>query len=72
MPHEHSKVTPASQDVACIDARLDTPFFDQLESIAGDIERLKADAVLAIATKLAEARELFRYRRDEGGFPRLG
>ena len=40
----------------------------QLESIAKAVEQLQATAILEIAKHLAEARELFRYRRDEGGF----
>jgi hypothetical protein len=41
---------------------------DRLEAIAKDIETLTATATLRIGAKLAEAREVFRYRRDEGGF----
>jgi hypothetical protein len=41
---------------------------DKLEGIAKDIERLQGTAILKIAERHAEARELFRYRRDEGGF----
>src|SRR6516225_6406480 len=41
---------------------------DRLEAIAKDIETLTATATLQIGAKLAEAREIFRYRRDEGGF----
>jgi hypothetical protein len=40
----------------------------RLEFIIFEIERLQPDAALAIAAKLAEARDIFRYRRDEGGF----
>lgn len=40
----------------------------RLESIATDIEFLQATAVLRVAERLADAREIFRYRRDEGGF----
>jgi hypothetical protein len=41
---------------------------DRLEIIAKDIERLQGTTVFEIAKLLAEARDLFRYRRDEGGF----
>ena len=41
---------------------------DRLEAIAREIETLQADAILHVAERLAEAREIFRYRRDEGGF----
>jgi len=41
---------------------------DRLEAIAKDIETKHANAVLHIATRLAEARDIFRYLRDEGGF----
>jgi hypothetical protein len=41
---------------------------DRLEAIAQDIESLQATAILHIAERLAEARNIFRYRRDEGGF----
>ena len=41
---------------------------DQIEAIAEDIEALQATALFRIAERLAEAHELFRYRRDEGGF----
>jgi hypothetical protein len=41
---------------------------DRLEAIAKDIESLQATAILHVAERLAEAREIFRYRRDEGGF----
>jgi N6-adenosine-specific RNA methylase IME4 len=47
------------------DVALTTP---RLEAIAVEIERLQSGAAFAIAAKLAEAREIFRYRRDEGGF----
>jgi Protein of unknown function (DUF3102) len=41
---------------------------DRLEIIAKDIERLQGTAIFEIAKRLAEARDLFRYCRDEGGF----
>jgi hypothetical protein len=41
---------------------------DRLEAIAKDIESLQASAIMRNAERLAEAREIFRYRRDEGGF----
>ena len=41
---------------------------DRLESIAQDIEQLQSAAILQIAERLAEARDVFRHRRDEGGF----
>jgi hypothetical protein len=41
---------------------------DRLEAIAKDIETTHANAALHIAAQLAEARDIFRYRRDEGGF----
>jgi hypothetical protein len=40
----------------------------RLESIAKDIELLQTTAILRVAERLSEAREIFRYRRDEGGF----
>src|SRR5712671_1468084 len=40
----------------------------QLESIAKYIESLTTQATLQIAAQIAKARDLFRYRRDEGGF----
>ena len=39
-----------------------------LEAIARDIEATQAQAVLRIAERLHRAREIFRHRRDEGGF----
>ena len=41
---------------------------ERLETIAKDIETTHTNAVLHIAARLAEARDIFRYRRDEGGF----
>jgi hypothetical protein len=41
---------------------------ERLEMIAKDIETTHTNAVLYIAARLAEARDIFRYRRDEGGF----
>jgi hypothetical protein len=41
---------------------------ERLETIAKDIETTHTNAVLHIAAQLAEARDIFRYRRDEGGF----
>src|SRR4029077_17816456 len=41
---------------------------DPLEAIARDIETLQRSALMQISKKLAEAREIFRYRRDDGGF----
>src|SRR5262249_38585168 len=41
---------------------------DRLEAIAKDIESLTETATLQVGAKLAEARGIFRYRRDEGGF----
>src|SRR5262249_43309362 len=41
---------------------------ERLETIARDIETTHTSAVLHIAAQLAEARDIFRYRRDEGGF----
>jgi hypothetical protein len=43
-------------------------FAEQLEKLAREIEQLHAKASLQIAQRLAQARDLFRYRRDEGGF----
>ena len=48
-----------------------TPVIDvdeQIEAIAKDIEALQATTFFRIAERLAEAHELFRYKRDEGGF----
>jgi hypothetical protein len=41
---------------------------DRLEAIAEYIESLTAEATLQIGAQLAKARDIFRYRRDEGGF----
>jgi hypothetical protein len=41
---------------------------DRLEAIAEEIETLQANAIMRIAERLAEARSIFRYRRNEGGF----
>jgi hypothetical protein len=41
---------------------------DRLEAIAKNIETLTATATLQIGAELAKARDIFRYRRDEGGF----
>jgi hypothetical protein len=41
---------------------------ERLETIAKDIETAHGTAVLYVAERLAEARDIFRYRRDEGGF----
>jgi hypothetical protein len=41
---------------------------ERLETIAKNIETTHANAVLYIAAQLAEARDIFHYRRDEGGF----
>jgi hypothetical protein len=41
---------------------------DRLEAIAKDIESLTATVTLQVAERLAEARNIFRYRHDEGGF----
>src|SRR5262249_30168308 len=41
---------------------------ERLETIAKDIETTHTSAVLHIAARLAEAHNIFRYRRDEGGF----
>jgi len=41
---------------------------ERLETIAKDIETTHTKAVLHIAAQLAEARDIFCYRRDEGGF----
>jgi hypothetical protein len=40
----------------------------RLEAIARDIESTQAGAIIHVAKQLAEAREIFRFRRDEGGF----
>ena len=45
-----------------------TEIEDRLEALAKKIERLQAGAVRRIGKYFAEARQLFRYRRDEGGF----
>jgi hypothetical protein len=41
---------------------------ERLEGIAKTIEQLQAPAILKIAERLTEARGLFRYHRNEGGF----
>jgi hypothetical protein len=41
---------------------------ERLETIAKDIESTGRGASLHIAARLVEARDIFRYRRDEGGF----
>ena len=41
---------------------------DRLEVIAKEIESIQATAISEVAKRIAEAREIFRYRRDEGGF----
>jgi len=41
---------------------------ERLETIAKDIETTGANATFHIAAQLAEARDIFRFRRDEGGF----
>lgn len=41
---------------------------ERLEAIARDIEAVQASAVLRVGERLHAARELFRYKRDEGGF----
>jgi hypothetical protein len=46
----------------------DKEFVDQLEALARDIQHFERQAVFRIANRLAKAHELFRYRRDEGGF----
>jgi hypothetical protein len=54
---EGGKVDP---DVQNVDA--------QLEAIAVDIEMTQSVAALRIGQRLAEARDLFRYKREVGGF----
>lgn len=49
-----------SPDVATVD--------QQLEAIAVDIDLTRNMAAYRIGERLKEARDLFRYRRDEGGF----
>lgn len=44
------------------------PADDRLELIATEIEKLQTTALLHVAERLNEARDIFRYRRDEGGF----
>ena len=41
---------------------------ERLESLAQEIARLHIKASLQIAERLAKAPQIFRYRRDEGGF----
>lgn len=41
---------------------------DRLEAIARDIEMTQQIVAFRIGERLAEARDLFRYKRDEGGF----
>jgi hypothetical protein len=61
---------PIGKDALATIRAEDRPAYDEnrLESIAKDIEQVQGTATLRIAALLAEARELFRYRRDEGGF----
>jgi hypothetical protein len=40
----------------------------QLEQHAIAVERIQRDAIFEIGRELAAAQELFKYRRDEGGF----
>jgi hypothetical protein len=40
----------------------------RLETLALEIERLERAAIFEIALRLAVARDIFRYQRDEGGF----
>lgn len=40
----------------------------RLEDIAKGIETIQATAIIKIGERLAEARDLFRYDRKEGGF----
>lgn len=42
--------------------------FAQLEHHAQNVERIQLDAIFEIGRELATAQELFKYRRDEGGF----
>ena len=59
---------PASaQDEHAVDAASDLTD-GRLEAIAQDIEAIQATAILHVAERLAEARDIFRYRRHEGGF----
>jgi hypothetical protein len=46
----------------------DAEFAAQLEALARDIEHLERTAIFKIAARVAKAHELFRYRRDDGGF----
>jgi hypothetical protein len=60
MVHQLSLIeggAPAPDDVA-----------RRLEEIAADIELTQAMAAIRIGQRLAEARDLFRYERSEGGF----
>ena len=62
---------PVSESNADYAACLSALTYDdrrQLEEIAQDIERIERKAILQIAAKLAKARDVFRYRRAEGGF----
>ncbi len=45
-----------------------TDFEARLEAIALDIESVQTTSILRIAKLVAEAREMFLYNRDEGGF----
>ena len=45
-----------------------TDFEAHLEAIALDIESVQTTSILRIAKLVAEAREMFLYNRDEGGF----
>jgi hypothetical protein len=54
-------------DVSTV-ALSDAEFADQLEAIAREIEQLHIKASLQIGERLAKAQDIFRYRRDEGGF----
>jgi hypothetical protein len=55
-------------DLGAIPVLPDKEFADQLEALARDIQYFERQAVFRIANRLAKAHELFRYRRDEGGF----
>jgi hypothetical protein len=59
--------TPAAKHAVCTSTPA-TSDDERLESLAKEIECLHIKASLQIAERLAKAHEIFRYRRDEGGF----
>ena len=74
-PARPGKVIKAGPEISevrfedgAVPALSEQEFADQLEALARDIQHFERQAVFRIANRLAKAHELFRYRRDEGGF----